>query len=197
MEVAAFIGGLAIFLATHFFSAFRSRDERGLAHRMGRGAYMGLYSLLSLAGFVAMVWGFSEMRPWPRLWPAEDPEFEWTRHVAMTLMLPAILLLVAAYVPTGYIKKVVGHPMLAAVTLWALAHLIANGNLDSVVLFAAFLVFSVVDRIAVARRGDKGAAAAEPNILGDLIAVAVGGALYAALIFYVHPLLFGVPVLLS
>jgi uncharacterized membrane protein len=87
--------------------------------------------------------------------------------------------------------------MLAAVLLWALAHLIANGDLGSVVLFGSFLVFTVVDRIVVARRGDRGAAAANPNILGDLMAVAFGGALYAALVFYLHPLLFGVPVILS
>jgi uncharacterized membrane protein len=195
MELAAFYGGLAVFFATHFFTAFRSRDERGLAHRMGRGAYMGLYSLLSLAGFVAMAWGFSEMRPWQPIWSPE--EYPWTRHVAMTLMLPAILLIVAAYLPTGYIKKAVGHPMLIAVTLWALAHLIANGDLGSVVLFGSFLVFSVVDRVLVARRGDRGAAAAQPNILGDLLAVAVGGALYAALIYGLHLVLFSVPITLS
>lgn len=193
MELAAFYGGLALFFATHFFSAFRSRDERGLAHRLGRGPYMGLYSLLSLVGFIALAWGFSEMRPWQPVWSPPD----WTRHVAMTLMLPAILLIVAAYVPTGYIKKAVGHPMLIAVTLWALAHLTANGDLGSMILFGSFLVFAVVDRIVVARRGDRGAAAASPNILGDLLAVAVGGALYAALIFYLHPILFGVPVILS
>lgn len=193
MELAAFYGGLALFFATHFFSAFRSRDERGLAHRLGRGPYMGLYSLLSLVGFIALAWGFSEMRPWQPVWSPPD----WTRHVAVTLMLPAILLIVAAYVPTGYIKKAVGHPMLIAVTLWALAHLTANGDLGSMILFGSFLVFAVVDRIVVARRGDRGAAAATPNILGDLLAVAVGGALYAALIFYLHPILFGVPVILS
>jgi uncharacterized membrane protein len=194
-QLAAFYGGLALFFAMHFFSAFRSRTERGLAHRVGRGPYMGLYSLLSLVGLVAMIWGFGEMRPWQPLWSPE--QFPWTRHVAMTLMLPAILLIVAAYVPTGYIKKAVGHPMLAAVILWALAHLVANGDLGSVILFGAFLLFAVVDRFVVARRGDRGAAAASPNILGDLMAVAFGGALYAALIFYLHPLLFGVPVILS
>lgn len=195
MYLAAFYGGLALFFGAHFFSAFRSRDERGLAHRIGRGPYMGLYSLVSLVGFVALAWGFSEMRPWQPLWSPEA--YPWTRHVAMTLMLPSILLIVAAYVPTGYIKKAVGHPMLAAVALWALAHLVANGDLGSVILFGSFLAFAVIDRIVVARRGDRGAAAATPNIFGDLIAVAVGGALYAALVYYLHPLLFGVPVILS
>jgi len=94
-------------------------------------------------------------------------------------------------------KKAVRHPMLTAVKLWALAHLIANGDLASIILFGAFLIYGVVDRIAVKRRGDAGAANANPTILGDMIALAVGGALYAAIIFYLHPLLFGVPVLVS
>jgi len=194
-QLIAFYGGLALFFAMHFFTAFRSRTEQGVAHRLGRGPYMGLYSLLSLVGLIAMIWGFSEMRPWMPVWSPE--QFPWTRHIAMTLMLPAILLIVAAYVPTGYIKKAVGHPMLTAVTLWALAHLVANGDLGSVILFGSFLVFAIVDRIVVSNRGDRGAASANPNILGDLIAVAVGGALYAALIYYLHPILFGVPVIIT
>ena len=131
------------------------------------------------------------MRPWTPIWTPPD----WTRHVAMALMLPAIILLVAAYVPTGYIKKAVGHPMLTAVILWAAAHLAANGDLGSLILFGAFLAFSVLDRFVVRSRGDRGAAAATPNIMGDLIAIAVGGALYAAIIYYLHPLIIGVPVI--
>jgi uncharacterized membrane protein len=191
--IAAFLGGLAIFFATHYFSAFRSRADGGLAQRLGRGPYMGLYSLLTLVGFVLMVWGFGNIKPWIPIW---TPPY-WTRHVAMLLMLPAMVLIVAAYAPTGFMKKAIKHPMLAAVKLWALAHLTANGDLGSIILFGAFLIYGVVDRIAVKRRGDVGAANANPTILGDMIALAVGGALYAAIIFYLHPLLFGVPVLVS
>jgi uncharacterized membrane protein len=193
MYEAAFFGGLAIFFATHYFSAFRSRAEGGLAHRLGRGPYMGLYSVLTLVGFVLMVWGFANLKPWVPLWNPPT----WTRQVAMLVMVPAIVLIVAAYVPTGFIKKAVRHPMLAAVMLWAFAHLIANGDLASILLFGAFLVYSVVDRIAVNKRGDVGAANADPNILGDLLAIAVGGGLYAAIIYYLHPLLFGVPVVFT
>jgi uncharacterized membrane protein len=191
--IAAFLGGMAVFFATHYFSAFRSRTEGGLAQRLGRGPYMGLYSLLTLAGFVLMVWGFGNIKPWIPIWTPPN----WTRHVAMALMLPAVILIVAAYAPTGFMKKAIRHPMLAAVKLWALAHLIANGDLASIILFGAFLIYGVVDRIAVKRRGDAGAANANPTILGDMIALAVGGALYAAIILYLHPLLFGVPVLVS
>jgi len=192
MYLVAFYGGLALFFATHLFTVFRSRAEGNIVQRIGRGPYMGLYSLLSLAGFIAFAWGFSEMRPWTQLWIPPD----WTRHLATALMLPAIILIVAAYAPAGYIKKAVKHPMLTAVILWAAAHLAANGDLGSLILFGSFLAFSLLDRIVVSRRGDQGAAAANPNIYGDLIALAVGGAFYAAIIYYLHPLIIGVPVLI-
>lgn len=187
--LAAFSGGLILFFGMHFFSSFRSRDPESLVQRMG-GAYKGLYSVLSLVGFIAMVWGFDTLRPWPQIW---QPPI-WTHHIAMTLMLPALILIVAAYAPTGYIKKAVRHPMLTAVKLWALAHLTANGDLGGMILFGAFLIYGIVDRIAVKRRGDAGAAGANPNILGDLIAVAVGAAAYPAFLFYLHPVLFGVAI---
>lgn len=190
MYLAAFFGGLAIFFATHYFTAFRSRADGVRPLGLARGPYMGLYSVVTLAGFVLMVWGFANLKPWIPIWT--PPAF--TRHIAMLLMVPAIVLIVAAYLPTGYIKKAIKHPMLAAVKLWAFSHLIANGDLASIILFGSFLIYGVVDRIAVKRRGDEGAANANPNILGDLLAIAIGGGLYAAIIYYLHPLLFGVPV---
>jgi uncharacterized membrane protein len=192
MYEAAFFGGLAIFFATHYFTAFRSRADGGLAQRLGRGPYMGLYSIVTLVGFVLMVWGFANLKPWIPIWTPPG----WTRHIAMLLMIPAMILIVAAYVPTGFMKKAVRHPMITAVTLWALAHVVANGDLASILLFGAFLIYGIVDRIAVKRRGDVGAANASPNVIGDLLAVGIGGGLYAAIIYYLHPLLFGVPVVI-
>jgi uncharacterized membrane protein len=191
--LAAFIGGLIVFFGMHAYSTFRSREPDALAERMG-GAYKGLYSVVSLAAFVAFVWGYANVGLFINVWNPPS----WTRHVAMTLMLPALVLIVAAYTPTGYIKKAVKHPMLTAVKLWALAHLTANGDLMSMILFSAFLVYAVVDRIAVKRRGDRGGAAvAKPNIFGDLLALAIGIALYAALVTFLHQRLFGVPVVLG
>lgn len=190
----AFFAGLVLFFGTHLFSAVRSRGEGGLAARIGRGPYMGLYSLLTAAGFVAMVWGYAYIKPgWIQL--GIPPE--WTRHVTMALMLPAMILIVTAYMrPVGFIKKAVKHPMLAAAKLWALGHLLVNWDLSSVILFGSFLVFGVIDRIAVKRRGDVGAATATPNVLGDLLSIAVGIALYLLLVYQLHGDLFGANVLL-
>jgi uncharacterized membrane protein len=186
--VAAFLGGLLVFFGTHYFTAFRRRDDEGLAAVLGRGPYMALYSVLTLGGFVAMVWGYALIKPWILL--GDAPGF--MRHIVMALMLPAIVLIVAAYVPTGFIKKAVKHPMLLAVKIWAFAHLLVNWDVGSLLLFGSFLAFGVIDRIAVKKRGDEGAAQAKPNVLGDLIALAVGSALYGVLVYELHYILFGI-----
>lgn len=191
----AFFGGLAVFFGTHLFSAFRARGEGDIAVRIGRGPYMGLYSLVSIAGFAALVWGYAYLKPG---WFYFGTPPDWTRHITMALMLPAMILIVAAYMrPTGFIKKAVKHPMLAAVKLWALAHLLVNWDLSSIIFFGSFLVFGVIDRIRVKQRGDVGAAAAHPNVLGDLLAIAIGLALYMLLVYQLHGDLFGANVLLK
>lgn len=189
--IVAFLGGLTLFLGTHFFSAFRNRTGDGLPDILGRGPYMAMYSVLTAAGFIALVWGYAMIKPW--IYLADPPP--WMKHITMALMLPAIILIVAAYVPTGFIKKAVKHPMLTAVKLWALAHLLVNWDVGSLILFGSFLAFGVIDRIAVKKRGDVGAANATPNVLGDLIAIAVGLALYGLLVYQLHAILFGVSIL--
>ena len=186
--LAAFFGGLLVFFGTHYYSAFRRRDGEGLAGSMSRGRYMAIYSILTGLGFVGLVWGYGNIKPWILL--GDAPSF--MRHIVMALMLPAIILIVAAYTPTGFIKKAVKHPMLLAVKIWAFAHLLVNWDVGSLILFGSFLVFGVVDRIAVKRRGDVGAANATPNVLGDLIALAVGLALYGVLVYELHYILFGI-----
>lgn len=187
--LVAFVGGLVVFLGTHLFSAVRKRDGTGLVDVMGRGPYMVVYSVFTLAGFIALIWGYGNLKPW--IYLGDPPTF--MRHITMALMLPALILIVAAYVrPTGFMKKAVKHPMLAAVKLWALAHLLVNWDVGSLILFGSFLAFGVIDRIMVKRRGDVGAANATPNVLGDLIALAVGSALFGILVYELHGILFGI-----
>lgn len=185
----AFIGGLLVFFTPHYFTAFRRRDREQMVEMLGAGPYKGLYSLLTAVGFIALVWGYAMLKPWITL--GAPPAF--MRHIAMLLMLPAIVLIVAAYVrPSGFIRKAAKHPMLLAVKLWALAHLLVNWDVGSLLLFGSFLVYGIVDRIMVKRRGDMGAAAVTPNVLGDLISIAVGLALYGILVYELHYILFGV-----
>ncbi len=109
-------------------------------------------------------------------------------------MLPAVILVVAAYI-RGRIYTTLKHPMLSGIKLWAAAHLLANGDLGSIILFGSFLGWAVYDRISLKHRADAGA---PPIPVGgptnDLIAVAVGIVAYLALGFAFHPAVIGVPV---
>jgi uncharacterized membrane protein len=183
--------GLAIFLGVHLFTIMRGQ-RAALVARLGENGYKALYSLASLVGLVLIVYGYQHYRQgeWIDLW---FPPV-WLRHVAALLVLPAVILIVAAYV-RGNIYLKLKHPMLAGVKLWALAHLLANGDLGSIILFGSVLVWAVIDRISLKRRADPGA---PPIPVGgtrnDVIAIAGGTALYLVLGLWFHPYVIGVPV---
>lgn len=185
--------GLIIFFGAHLFSAFRSRAPgKDIKQKLGYGPYMGLYSLVSAIGLGLIIWGFGAARPAPVLYTPPTG----LAHLNLALMLPAMILLVAAYMPTGRIKKAVKHPMLLAVKIWALGHLLANGELNSVLLFGSFLAYGVIDRIALKKRGDIGPGPDAPvSAIGDIGAVVIGAGVYAAILLWLHPILFGMPAL--
>jgi uncharacterized membrane protein len=187
--------GLLVFLGTHSFTMARAPRAR-LRGRLGENGYKILYSLLSLAGIVLISIGYGQYRRsgYIEVW---DPP-TWTRHLALLLVWIAFVAFVAAYLP-GRIKRTLKHPMLAAVKIWALAHLLANGDLGSMVLFGSFLAWAVAARISVKRRDEAvphgGPAAAPANLRNDAIAVAIGTAAYLVFVVWLHPALIGVPVL--
>jgi len=188
--MALLIVGLVVFLGVHTFTTMRG--ARGaLMARFGEGPYKGLYSLLSAVGLVLIVWGYIRYRGAGYV-PVWDPP-QALHSVALVLMWFSFVALAAAYSPLGKIKSVLRHPMLVAVKVWALAHLLVNGDLGSIVLFGALLAWAVYDRIAVKRRGDPGAPAVAAPSSGDAIALGVGSVAYA-LMFWLHPLVIGVPI---
>jgi uncharacterized membrane protein len=183
------IVGLIVFLGVHSVAVvspgLRSRAVGG----MGDMAWKGLYSLVSVAGFVMICYGFGLARETPVI--LYSPPV-WLRHVALLVMLPVFPLLIAAYLP-GRIKTAAKHPMLAAVKFWALAHLLANGSLADVLLFGGFLIWAVMDRISFKRRPVQAALrTAPPGPWNDVIAVVLGLGIYALLIGWAHARLFGV-----
>jgi uncharacterized membrane protein len=185
--------GIIVLIGIHFLPALPELRDSVMA-RLGRNGYRTLFSVVSLLGLVLLVWGFAKA-PVIQIWA---PPL-WTRHLALLLMLPVFPLLFAAYLP-GKIKAKVRHPMLAAIKFWALAHLIANGDLASIILFGSFLVYAVVDRILIKRRGgvEPVLAASEAEARrNDLISLGAGLALYVAFLFWLHPLLIGVSPLAS
>jgi len=178
--------GIIVFLGIHLLPTVPGLRER-LLGRLGENGYKVFFSLLSVAGFALLVWGFARA-PLIQVWSPPS----WTRWVAIVLMLPAFIFMVAAYVP-GQIKAKLKHPFLVAIKTWALAHLIANGDLASIILFASFLAYAVYDRITLKRREATGlitvAATGPPR--NDLIAVVLGIVLYVAFLVWLHPLLIG------
>src|ERR1700722_14965472 len=183
--------GLVLFLGVHTLTTQREMRAR-LIGSGGEGGYKIGDALVSLAGLALIVWGFAHYR-------AEGMIEIWTppralKHLTEALMLPAVILVVAAYI-RGRIFTTLKHPMLAGVKLWAVAHLLANGDLGSIILFGSFLAWAVFDRISLKRRSDPGAPPIPVGGVGnDLIAVAVGAVAYLALAFVFHPVVIGVAV---
>ena len=184
-----YIAGLVLFFGTHVFTAFRSRAPgQDLRQRLGEGPYMGLYSIVAIAGLALLIHGYGKADATQVLYSAPV----WGRHLNYILMPIALVALAAAYMPTGYIKIALKHPMLVAVKIWAVGHLLANGELRAVLLFGVFLAYAVLARIAAKRRGDVGPGpGAVANPVGDMLAVVVGLAASVVLILYLHPVLFG------
>jgi uncharacterized membrane protein len=191
MGLAIMILGLLVFLGSHVFVSMRPQRAAVVA-RLGELAYKGLFSLVSLIGIILIGWGFARYRQMGYIDIWSPPP--WTRHVTLVLVWPAIICVVAAYIP-GDIKRTLKHPMLVGVKLWAVAHLISNGDLGSIILFGSVLAWAVYDRITLKRRSDPGA---PPIPVGgrrnDFFAVALGTILYFVLGFWFHPWVIGVAV---
>lgn len=182
--------GLVIFLGVHSMRVFAAPWRAATRARLGEGAWKGLYSLVSLAGFVAICWGYGLARQAPvTLWVPPVG----MRHAASLLTLGSFVLLAAAYVPRNVFKARWGHPMLLGTKLWAVAHLLANGNLADVLLFGGFLAWAVVLFI-VSRRSDRAAGTTYPaaSHTGTAVTVLVGTAAWVVFAFWAHGILIGV-----
>ena len=191
MGLLVMILGLILFLGVHTLTTQRDLRARFIAS-MGEGGYKIFYAVVSIAGLALIAWGFGEYRAtgWVDVW--NPPKA--LKHVAVALMLPAVILVVASYL-RGRTYTTLKHPMLTGVKLWAAAHLLANGDLGSIILFGSFLAWAVFDRISLKRRSDAGGPPIPVGGPGnDLIAIAVGVVAYLALAFAFHPVVIGVAV---
>ena len=183
--------GLMLFFAIHLVPT--NVDLKiGLMARFGGNGYKAIFAVVSLVGLALIVVGFAKLQ----MHPGKNPQLwvppMWTRHIAMGLMPLSMIALVATYVPS-HIHAMLKHPMLVAIKIWALAHLLANGDLAALVLFGSFLAFAVYDRISVKRRHDTGPIGDRSGPwINDAIVVVVGLALYAAIVLWLHQLVIGV-----
>jgi uncharacterized membrane protein len=182
--------GLIIFLGAHVFVSLRDR-RAALISSIGRGPYFGLFSVVAIVGLLLIGYGFARYRA-EGLIPLWYPP-HWTRHIVELALWPASVAVVAAYIP-GNIKRVLKHPMLVGIKLWAVAHLCANGDLGGIILFGSVLAWAVYARISLKHRTDPGALPIPMGgVRNDIAAVVVGTILYAVLGLVFHPLVIGLP----
>ena len=182
--------GLVLFLGVHSVRIFADGWRTRTRARLGESAWKGGYSVLSLLGFVLIVWGYGQARLTPEvLWATPV----WTRHLASLLTLAAFVLLAGAYVPGNGIKAKLHHPMVLGVKVWALAHLLANNTLADLLLFGSFLVWAVLDyRAARGRDRAAGTVYGAARVGPTLVTVVVGLVAWAVFAFWAHQQLFGV-----
>lgn len=180
--------GIVLFLGLHSVRMVAPDFRDRMVAERGEAVWKGIYSLFSLIGLVVLIWGFGQARlVAPILWMPPT----WLAHINLLLMLPALILLIASQLPAGYIKRAVKHPMILGVKVWALGHLLANGDLAALILFVTFLGWAVWNRIAVKRRGDP--VYDNPSVQFDIIAAVLGTAIYLWLLLQGHAWLIGVP----
>jgi uncharacterized membrane protein len=190
MGMAILILGLVLFLGAHSVRIYAADWRSTLIGRIGAGRFKLMVAVVSLVGFVLLVWGFGRSRGETiAIWNPPLP----LRHVAALFTLVAFVLVAAAYVPANHVKAAIGHPMIAGVKAWALGHLLANGRLNDIVLFGTFLVWAVIDFIA-SRRRDRAAGTVYPagRFGRDAIVVVAGVVGWIVFAFYLHYPLIGV-----
>lgn len=184
--------GLLIFLGSHSVRIFAENWRQQQIAKRGESGWKLAYSVVAIIGLAIAIYGFGQMRL--------SPIYVWyppmgMNHAVALLMVPAIIMLVAAYVPRNAIKAKLGHPMMLAVKIWALAHLLANGRLGDIIFFVAFLVWAIL-AFKTAKKRDRLSppAPVSTSTMATVATVVIGLGVYVVFAFYLHPLLIGVPV---
>ncbi len=183
--MAYLAAGLLIWIGIHLFPSLLPRQRRRLMERLGL-AYQGLFSLAILAGLGLMIHG----------WRAAEPVFLYApspgfRLPAIGLIVIGFILLAAANFPRTRVKRILRHPQLTGVLLWALAHLLLNGDSRSLLLFAGIALWSAVSIFSISRR-DGPWHRPEPGPWWHELAIVAAGLAVAALAAYFHAYLSGV-----
>lgn len=180
------LSGMVLFIAIHLFPT-QVEARQALIGKLGRVPYLALFSTISLIGFMLIINGFS-MASKEQLWQP----LTFARPLIHAIMPLVFILLVSAYLNT-YIRAKLKHPMLIATCLWALVHLLANGDLASSVLFGGFFLYALADILLAKPRDTVVPKGKHPKAKFDVIAVVVGLIIYG-LVLRGHQTLFGVTV---
>ena len=183
------VAGLVLFLGVHSIRIVADDWRTAQIARLGERPWKLGYTVVSLVGFGLIIWGFGLARASTGMvWSPPA----WTSPVAAALLLPAFVLIVAGNMPGTKMKAALGHPMTAGVGLWALGHLLANGRLDAVLLFGAFVVWSAI-AFATRRARDRASGTRYPpgSLAKDTIAAVAGIAFALVFALFLHGPLIG------
>ena len=189
--------GIVIFLGMHLVRVVAPGLRASVIERQGKGAWMGSYAVISLVGLLLIIYGFGEARAVTGML-YNPPVF--LKHIALLLMLLAFICLAAGFLPAGRIAVALKHPQILSIKIWALAHLLANGETSSVLLFGSFLAWAVILRISLKRRERAGEKVLPVfrSTSNDLLAVVIGVVAYGLFVWKLHAWLIGVaPIVLS
>ena len=185
------VAGLVLFLGVHSIRIFADPWRTSMIARIGRNPWRGLYTIVSLAGFALIIWGYGQARAdTVVVWSPPG----WTRYATWALVLPAFVLIAAGNIPGTRIRAALGHPMLLGTKLWAFAHLLSNGMLADIVLFGSFLAWAIVDYSSARRRDRAAGTVYPPGTTGrDATAIAIGVIAWYVFAFWLHGPLIGAP----
>ena len=188
--MALLILGIVLFLGLHLIRVVVPGLRSSMIARLGEGGWKGAYSIASIVALIILIYGFGQARDMTPIW---TPPF-WMSHITILLMLFALICLVASLLPAGHIAVRTKHPMVLSVKIWALAHLLSNGDGAAILLFAAFLAWGVILRISLKRRERAGEIILRPFVSAkyDLYAIVIGVIVWALIIWKLHAWIIGV-----
>ncbi|MBZ7922758.1 NnrU family protein [Ensifer adhaerens] len=189
--MAILVLGIIIFLGLHLIRVVAPGFRAGVIESRGKGTWMGIYAILSLIGLCLIIYGFGQARSETGML-YNPPVF--LRHIALLLMLFAFVIAAAGFLPAGRIAVAVKHPQVLSIKIWALAHLLANGETSSVLLFGSFLAWAVILRISLKRRERAGERVLPvfKSSTNDVLAIVIGLVVYVLFVWKLHEWLIGV-----
>ena len=170
---------LVIGVALWAYSHLMKRVTPGFRAGLGDAGGKGVATVLSLLAIGLMIYGYRSA-DYVELW--SPPAF--LRHVNNLLMLVAVVLVNLGY-SRGVMRTKMRHPMLTSVKVWALAHLLVNGDLASLVLFGGIMAWAVLDVILINRMQPVWVRPAPGPVINDVIYLAISVVVLGA-IGYIH-----------
>ena len=177
--------GLAVWSGVHLFPSLGGRRRAAWIQRIGEGPCKGLFALSIVTAIVLMVLGWRSTPPVPAYAPPT-----WGPRLADLAMFVSLVLFIGSSLPTN-LKRFVRHPQLTGVLVWALAHLMANGELRSLVLFGGIGLWAGVAMLAISRRDGAWEKPEPLPLVAELKPLLAGGVAYA-LVAWGHPYIAGV-----